>query len=210
VTERLDRLAATWTALGRLVDSAPDDASLAGLRSEELLGEWPVVDGPRTAEGLDLWRRSADEDEDAATIREDHFLLFRGPGAAQAPPWASVYLSDEGLLFEAETFAVRHAYAAHGLAAPNLNREPDDHIALELEFCATLLTRALDAVEAGRSDEAATLEAAHDAFCRDHLLPFAPTFFGLVEQHASTDFYRGVGVLGADAMAHLADGLADG
>ena len=57
---------------------------------------------------------------------------------------------------------------------------------------------------------AGMLEAAHDTFCRDHLLPFAPTFFGLVEQHASTSFYRGVGVLGADAMAHLADGLADG
>lgn len=209
MTERLDRRAATWTALGRLIDRAPDEAGLATLRSGELLDGWPVTGG-RTAEGLDLWRESAAVGEDAVTIKEDHFLLFRGPGAAQAPPWASVYLSDEGLLFAAETFAVRGSYAEHGLAAPNLDRDPDDHIALEFEFLATLLTRALDAAEEGRSDEMGRLEAAHDAFCRDHLLPFAPLFFGLVEQHASTRFYRGVGVLGSDAMTQLAADMGHG
>lgn len=208
MTERLDRFAAVWTALGRLIASAPDADTLATLRSDDLLGAWPLEAGPRVADGLALWRDSAVSGEDAGTLKDDHFRLFRGPGAVLAPPWESVYTSQEGLLFEPETLDVRREYARHGLMAPRLDRDPDDHISLELEFCATLLIRAMDAIEAGDTARAEELEAAHDAFCRDHLLAFAPRFFALVEQGATTLFYRGLGVLGSDAMAQLQDELA--
>lgn len=201
-----DALAAAWTVLARLVHEPPTEQELATLRAETGRGVWPLADGPRSGEGLALLGSSTEE---VQAVADDHFRLFRGPGERLAVPWGSVYLSEEGLLFDEQTMAVRAAYARHGLEVPHLNRDPDDHIALELTFLATLLARALDAEEAGDTATANGLLAEHDTFCRDHLLPFAPEFFARVEQHASTHFYRGVGVLGSDAMAQLTAQLAD-
>lgn len=202
-----DALAATWSVLGRLVLDAPTGDMVQALREAAARGEWPLDGGDRTSEGL---RLLADPGPGPRAIADDHFRLFRGPGERLAVPWASVYLSEEKLLFDGGTFAVRDAYARHGLAAPRLNREPDDHIGLELQFLATLLTRALDAEDAGDTPGAAHLLAEHDAFFTDHLLPFAPEFFARVEQHATTSFHRGLGVLGADAVALVAAELAHG
>lgn len=207
MTERLERLAAAWTVLARLIAAPPTPEALDEVRSAELLADWPLPAGPRTDAGLALLAASAAAGEGAATVADDHFRLFRGPGRVAAPPWESVYRSTERLLFEESTFEVRAAYARFDLRAPNPNREPDDHIALELEFCATLLSRAVEALASGDAANAAELVAAHDAFCTEHLLVFGPEFFGVVEAAAGTLFYRGIGVLGADALAQVADRL---
>lgn len=204
MTAPWDALAATWTVLAQVVREPPSARALVTLHDDAARGVWPLPGG-RVAEGLGLLATEVS----LQAVADDHFRLFRGPGERLAVPWASVYLSEERLMFGEETLAVREAYARHGLAVPHLNQEPDDHIALELEFLATLLVRAIEAVDAGDPDAAAALVADHDAFCRDHLLPFAPAFFTAVEEHAGTAFYRGVGVLGSAAMARLAAELAD-
>lgn len=203
--EQWDAWAATWTVLGRLLAAAPDEASIEQVRSAEMLADWPMPDGDRTAEGIALLEQSRAENETVEAIAEDQFLLIRGPGKAKAVPWESVYLSREGLVFDAETLQVREFYRRFGLQAPKLNREPDDHISLELEFCATLLVKALDAAEAG-NDPSSYLDA-HSEFLRDHLNRWAPEFFSRVEAGADTAFYRGIGVLGADALAQVAAAL---
>lgn len=204
-----DAWAATWTVLGRLFAGSPDRESLDRMRSAELLADWPLPDGVRTAEGLALLGRSAERGETVDDVHDDHFLLVRGPGKVKAVPWESVYLSREGLVFEAQTLQVRDFYRRFGLQAPNLNREPDDHISLELEFCGTLLMRALDAVDAADAEGTRTYEQAHAEFCREHLFRWAPEFFQRVEQGADTDFYRGIGILGQDACAQVAAALVD-
>ncbi len=203
--EQWDSWAATWTVLGRLLAVAPDAESIDQVRSAEMLAEWPMPGGQRTAEGIALLEQSREQAETVEAIAEDQFLLMRGPGKAKAVPWESVYLSREGLVFDAETLQVREFYRRFGLQAPRLNREPDDHISLELEFCATLLVKALDAVEADE-DPTAFVEA-HAEFCNDHLFRWAPEFFSRVEAGADTAFYRGIGVLGADSLAQVAAAL---
>jgi len=203
-----DAWAATWTVLGRLFAASPDQDSLDRMRSAELLADWPLPDGERTTEGLALLGRSAARGETVDAVHDDHFRLVRGPGKVKAVPWESVYLSREGLVFEAQTLQVRDFYRRFGLQAPKLNREPDDHISLELEFCGTLLARALDAVEADDTDWAESYAQAHAEFCREHLLKWAPEFFKRVELGADTDFYRGIGILGQDACAQVASVLA--
>ncbi len=173
-----------------------------------MLADWPLPEGPRTAEGLALLAQSTAAGESAEAVHQDHFLLVRGPGRMKAVPWESVYLSREGLVMEAETLQVRQFYRRFGVQAPNLNREPDDHISLELEFCATLLNRALDALEAGDDQSAQRHLDGHAEFCRAHLLRWAPEFFRRVELGADTAFYRGIGILGQDACAQVAAALA--
>lgn len=199
-----DAWAATWTVLGRLFAAAPGQDSLDQIRSAEMLADWPLPGGERTDEGLALLTESATAGESAEQVYQDHFLLVVGPAKVKAVPWESVYLSAEGLVFEAQTLQVREFYRRFDLQAPRLNREPDDHISLELEFCATLLNRALDAVQAGAPDDAVALIDAHAEFCRDHLFKWAPEFFRRVEHGADTAFYRGIGILGQDALAQVA------
>ena len=59
--------------------------------------------------------------------------LFVGPGALEAPPFASVYLEPEPLVMGSTTLDVREMYAAIGLESPWKNKLPDDHISLELD-----------------------------------------------------------------------------
>lgn len=195
------RLMVAWSALAGLLASPPDADTLERVRGEELLGDWPLLDwaggAGRAEEGIALLRASAGSGEPVGDVAYDHQVLFRGPAALPAPPWESVYLSLEGVVFDEATLQVREFYARHGVQAPKLNQEPDDHISLELEFLATLLSRADEASAEG----AEHLVSEHDRFVAEHLSAWAPEFFARVERSAATSFYAGVGVLGADAVA---------
>lgn len=130
-----------------------------------------------------------------ADLVGDFTHLYVGPGRMAACPWESVHRSEEGLTFEAETLQVREAYAAAGLQAPALNREPDDHIGLELAFVGELSVAALDA--RGRGDREAEEFALGLAgrFHREHPGVWGPWFADLVIEHARTDLHRASGYL---------------
>lgn len=201
VTEGLLRLQVVWSVLGRLFAEAPGQQVLDETRSAELLSVWPLPHGPRTAEGTAALAESATRGESGEQVRDDFQQLFVGPFHLPAPPWESVYRSRERLLFEQETLQVREFYLRHGLQAPKLNLEADDHISLELEFLARLLVRAGAAEADGDPEQARLLVAEHERFLDEHLGAWAPQFFADVEANAQTTCYRGLGILGADAVA---------
>lgn len=211
--EQADALATVWTVLARVLEKPPTAEALDAVRSPELLDEWPLkVIGGYTSDdlthGLESLAESRRVGEDAAVVADDHMRLLKGPGAAIASPYESVHRSREGLVFERHTLEVRDWYSRFGLQAPRLDRDPDDQIHLELEFCATLLRRALDARARHDEGKAQTLIAAHAEFCREHLLTWAPAFFEALRTGADTHFYRGMGELGRDAVrlaAHLVE-----
>lgn len=203
---RLDALATAWTVLARLLLAPPGEESLANVRDAAMLAEWPLHDEDSDT-GVTLLAQSASRGEDVELVRSDFRRLFVGPESLQAPPWESVHRSPDRLLFEEQTFQVREWYARHGLVAPRLNREPDDHIGLELDFLATLLLRAMEALDDGRDDDALALLADHDSFLATHVLPWAPELMGQIRRGAQTSFYRGVGALGAGALRVARDSL---
>ena len=198
---------AAWTVLARVLADPPTDDVLTRVRSAELLEDWPLRDTGRAtaglATGLELLTESRTRQEKADAVADDHMRLFRGPGTARANPFESVHRSREGLVFEKETLQVRGWYSRFGLHAPRLDHDPDDHIHLELEFCATLLQRGLDALERGNDRESQRLLSAHDGFAREHLLQWAPAFFDAMAKGATTSFYRGMAELGRDALRQV-------
>lgn len=201
---RLDALAAGWTALSRLLLAPPSDDTLAQVRNPALLDQWPLRDDTGATErGKDLLLRSATAGEDAAAVGRDFARLFIGPERLKAPPWESVHRSREGLLFDAETLQVRQWYSRYGLEAPRLNREPDDHIGLELEFCAHMARLAIETPDA-RSD----IEADIGLFLTDHLSLWAFMLAELMVEHADTLFHRGVGRLLAGTVSQSVDAFA--
>ena len=198
-----DALAATWTILHQVVgQAAPTPRVVAVLRDPAMLARWPLVVPGEHPTREPLRRGLAhlgDSTESQQEIDDDHFLLLRGPGAPVVEPWESVHRGRDHVLFDDHTMQVRQWYRRHRLQAPRLNVEPDDHLALELEFAAHLLVQAME-TGAFAVEDADRYRSAHDAFCREHLLAWAPTCFERIVEHARTDFYRGVGWLGVDAL----------
>lgn len=203
-----EAVASAWTVLSTAYGRLPEPAFVEALRSAGQLASWPY-DDPVSSEGKELLVRSGrraaagEPEEQLEALVTDHRRLFVGPRPLLAAPWESVHRSREGLVFEAETIQVRQAYRRFGLQAPELNKEPDDHIALEASFVATLAVRALDAGAAGDDATADELDAAIGDFVRDHLGVWLPTFLDRVQEHARTDYHRGMGCLTAGALAHL-------
>ena len=196
--------AVAYRFLGRCFYAPPDAEWLTALAAGRLFEAWPLPsDEADTAAGLALLatycERWAPAQLDALTW--DFNRLFVGPGEMLAPPWESVHRSKTKLTFQESTLQVRALYEAFGVQAPALHREPDDHLALELDFLATLSERA---VEAAGSDDGAQLgrclQAQRD-FLQDHLLAWAPGCLGLVEAHAETDYYRGAARLARGSLA---------
>lgn len=199
-TEPLEAFVAAWTALSRLLLRPPSQADLDAVRDPELLAVWPVGGDQATTEGLALLGAST---EDAATVRRDHNRLFVGPGHVLAPPWESVHRGEEHLLFDEPTLQVREWYNRYGLQAPRLNREPDDHVGLELEFCARLGQLALDLPA-----DAPAITADLGLFLTNHVATWVPGFAELVCEHVDTRFHRGLGRLLAGTVTRSVSAFA--
>ena len=202
--EDLDAFAAAYTVLSRLLLAAPAQDVLDSTRAPDMLAEWPMPATEITARGRDLLADSGRAGEDERAVRRDYNRLFVGPDKLLAPPYESVQRSPDQLLFEEETVRVRAFYARFGLVAPRLEREPDDHIGLELAFMATLSTRALDSFEWGDADALSELVSAQREFLEAHLLAWGPDLMVLIGRHADTAFYRGVSALGFGTLEHAA------
>lgn len=202
---RLDGFAAAYGVMSRLLLAPADRELLAALAEPALLSAWPLRRDPDTARGLDLLAASRSAGEDVPALVRDYDRLFVGPGRLLAPPYESVYRTEEGLLFEEPTFQVRAAYQTFGLAAPRMNREPDDHIGLEFSFLEHLSHRALAALDAGDEFRLDTTLAGQSAFLRDHLLVWGQDCLRAVARHAQTAFYRGTAALGLGVLTQAAD-----
>ena len=195
VAEDLDRMAAAFTALSRVLLAPPEQDVLDQLRDAELLAQWPGRPSAETRDGVAALVDSARCGEDALAVRRDFAQLFVGPERMTAPPYESVHRSQDKLIFEQDTFVVRAAYAEFGLAAPRLNQEPDDHIGLEMAFVGELCVRGLDALDSADTVELARIQAAITRFLDEHLLVWGPQCLTLVATEATTSFYRGVAAL---------------
>jgi TorA maturation chaperone TorD len=201
----LDRFAAAFTALAALLGEAPDAELVDRVHAGDELAQWPVTDDGESLHGRALLEESAQAHEDATVVRRDYNRLFFGPDRMIAPPYESVHRSEEHLVFERETMLVRAAYAEFGLAAPRLNKEPDDHLGLELSFLATLCVRGMDALDDADDAELARLLRGIRSFLADHLLVWAPTCLTQAAEGATTHFYQGVAALGLGALAAAED-----
>lgn len=198
---QLDSFATAYGVMSRLLLAPADRDLLSALADPALLAAWPLHHDADTIRGLDLLAASRSDGEEEAALIRDYDRLFVGPYRLLAPPYESVYRTEEGLLFEEPTFQVRAAYQAFGLAAPRLNREPDDHIGLEFSFLSQLCARALDALDAQDEFTLDTALAAQNAFLRDHLLVWGPACLRAAHQHGETAFYRGTAALGLGVLA---------
>lgn len=188
--ERRDAIAGALRCLAALYRAPPREPALApilvALRDGELIAQWPFGSPPERDKAAAQIRLGLERDDLTSAYRR----LFEGPNELRAPPWGSVYLDHEGVLFGRSTTALRRFLRAIG-ARPMLEiNEPEDHIGLMLHLLA-------DLVAANRMAEAA--EA-----LTEHMLPWSGRYLDALESEADHPFYEALAVLTALTIAGLA------
>lgn len=197
----------TYRLLSRIFRVEADQALLDELAGLDLSAEAPNEEIRR---GYALWRRflAQVDEKTLLDLARDYVKVFIGAGRnAQnaAYPYESVYTSPERILMQEARDEVYATFAEAGLAKSNSWKDPEDHVALELEFMAVLSDRAAAALAAGDEEGAADLLVQQKAFLHSHLLNWVPRCFkDDVIRFANTGLYRGLalitsGFLKADA-----------
>ena len=146
-------------------------------------------------EALAAMRAALDgADEEALellAVTFDRVFFGMGPLTARhAFPYESVYTSDRGIMMQEAYTSVARAYREQALAKDPAFTEPEDHLAVELAFMATLADRACTFLSAGdeAGDEAAAETVRQSlAFAQTHLLNWIDRFCGELTLAAAPD-----------------------
>jgi TorA maturation chaperone TorD len=119
--------------------------------------------------------------ESEETISEAWQRLFIGPWALPAPPWGSVWLDKESVLFGESTLELRQWMRDNQIAWEASQNEPEDHFG-------TLLMLAAWLVENQRYTTC-------DELLAWHLLPWAGRFLEVFVAQARHPFWQATGRL---------------
>ena len=178
-----DAVALSARTLGALFSFAPDSEQaaplVAALRAGSWRSQWPyaVTDGLAA-----LFAREDDEPLPEAWQR-----LFIGPWALPAPPWGSVWLDKESVLFGDSTLALREWMRATGIALSEQRSEPEAHFGPLLLLAAWLCESAQD--------------EAFNQLLAWHLLPWSGRFLSVFVAEANQPFYQALGQLAQETLA---------
>lgn len=172
----------TGRVLGALFYYEPDSPVccdiVAQLRSGSWVTQWPYGRDDQLAAIAELLMQP-DQNE---TLEEAWQRLFIGPYALPAPPWGSVYLDKENVLFGDSTLKLRHWMAQQQVDVTLAQEEPEDQFGLLMMMAAWLAEH--------QPTDLPDLLA-------EHLLPFAYRYLDLLQSTAGHSFYQGVAQLAA-------------
>ncbi|MFV0449153.1 MAG: molecular chaperone TorD family protein [Vibrio sp.] len=109
-------------------------------------------------------------------LEQDFSALFEGIGFMPVPPWGSVYLDKEQVLFGESNVQYCLFLKQHGIVLNSGQREPEDQFGLMLLACAYLL-------------EQDKTHAAYELLGQ-HLMPWGLTYLDQLTQKAPNVFYQ--------------------
>jgi TorA maturation chaperone TorD len=202
----------TYTLLSHLLRAEPSAPFLQGLVNDLVAGLEP---GDEAGQGYKLLRQfalnaqQADLDPIRSELSVEYSRLFLASRKGRIHPFESVYTSAEGLLMQQARDEVLVAYREQGLARSQDFKEPEDHLAVELDFMASLCQKTADALAEGRTAEALPLLDRQAAFLQKHLLVWVPAFCHDLAQATRSDFYRGVALLLEEYLSQESATVAD-
>ncbi len=168
-----------------------------------------VVLSSHTKEALQLFETNQNEFEEAYNLLEqienemlkrkktdildmmrmEYTALLIGPNKLPAPPWESVYVTRENVLFQESTLKVRQFYLKYNLLPEKYPSEADDHLGMELDFMAKLAKYTYDAFVEKDLAKVKPLLLGQIKFLREHLLVWVGTFSKQIQQSKTIYFY---------------------
>lgn len=128
-------------------------------------------------------------------ISNEYTHLLIGPHKLLAPPWESVYLTKERLLFQESTLKVRQAYVKHNFIPAEYPHVADDHLALELDFMANLSSLTENDYAEQNSDRSLELLEEQKSFLKEHLLVWVPEFAEKIQESPTLYLYPNMAIM---------------
>lgn len=128
-------------------------------------------------------------------IISEYTYLMIGPNKLPAPPWESVYLTKERLIFQESTFKVRQKFLKYHFLPANYPHEADDHIAFELDFMGRLAKSTMEYFDNANMLEVKNLLTDQKAFLAEHLLVWIGDFAELIQESRTHYIYPQIAVL---------------
>lgn len=181
----LEAIAMTGRLLGVLLLHSPEQPDFSAtaplFANPAWCASWPYGTAEELAYVARQFTQQAEESLTAAYQR-----LFIGPEALAAPPWGSVYLDREEVLFGDSTLALRHWLAEHQIQMLHNPREPEDHIGLLLLMTAWL---------------AEQRPCLLNDFLTRHLFPWSERYLTRLAAAAEHPFYQAVARLAMITLA---------
>ena len=180
-----DALAFSARILGALFYFSPNDELAVPLVSAFQNGEWREQ-WPYEVTNTDALAATFAQPT-TETLPEAWQRLFIGPAALPSPPWGSVWLDRENVLFGDSTLALRQWMRENHIAFDVEQNEPEDHFG-------TLLMLAAWLVENNQ-------HTACDQLLAWHLLPWANAFLNEFSAKADHPFYVALGQLAQQTLS---------
>jgi len=168
--------------LGSLFYYEPNHAAVSMIypiwENQDWLNEWPSGELGQLQPIAELMQQGLHfEDE---SLNRAFQRLFIGPNSLKAPPWGSVYLDHENVIFGESTLELFQWQKGLGIAVELQQREPEDHIGLLLMQAAWLVENQPEQL---------------NVLLEQHLLPWSKRYLELFVEHAAHPFYQGLGQL---------------
>ena len=114
-------------------------------------------------------------------LAADFSQLFLTDAKKGAPPYASVYLSETGQLFEKPHQEMLALFKSEGLMIDPNFKEPADHLAIQLDYLGNLI------IKEGKDNSQAQTD-----FINNQLLSWLPPFVDATKRVSNSGFYQGV------------------
>ncbi|MBB1312052.1 molecular chaperone TorD family protein [Aliivibrio sp. SR45-2] len=123
-------------------------------------------------------------------INSDFQALFEGCDVMPAPPWGSVYLDREQVIFGDSTLRFRQFLLANDIELNTGMREPEDQFGLSLLAMAMM-------IEQDKNEEIII------ELLSEHLLPWAYHYLELVKKNGKTEIYTSLACVAFEWLALL-------
>ncbi len=153
------------------------------IEAEGLTSVWRLPANARGEEAIARMAQGLRSDSGRESVGMEFQRLFIGPDPLDAPPWGSVYLEEEGLLFGDSTRSLHDFLAKEGIALNTGQEEPGDHIGLMFWALALL-------AEESRIDALAFL-------LEEYFLTWADIYLARLAAATEHPFYQGLAQLAA-------------
>lgn len=168
------------------------DEQIEAFAHIEIAGDGTAIDeGLRTIKEYLRHRHGGTRQE----LAVDYARVFLGAGSYDrilAPPYESVFTSEERILMQDARDGAVTYYRRAGLDLPADNTTPEDHLGFELQFAAALADNANEALAADDGEALTEVVSLARSFFVHHQRNWLPALCEAIDEFAETDFYRGV------------------
>ncbi len=149
---------------------------------------WPFGDAAALEEVRALFARAQSEDDQASQVSA-YTRLFRGPAKLPAPPWGSVYMDRDQVMYGWTWVELRSWMRALGIAGTYEENDPEDHFGRMLSLAALIAQKRPEKL---------------GEFLADHLLCWSGRFLDLFEPAAGIATYAALAALARATLFDVA------